>query len=75
MNADKFAKIVIEQIKNEEHIIVSHSHNIVHIEDRYKEIISAYDKYAPRYDGDDEYDIRTIIAKMKKIKNKSVWLV
>ena len=72
MNADKFAKIVIEQIKNEEHIIVSHSHNIVHIEDRYKEIISAYDKYAPRYDGDDEYDIRTIIAKMKKIKNKSV---
>ena len=71
MNADKFAKIVIEQIKNEEHIIVSHSHNMVHIENRYKEIFSAYDKYAPRYDGDDEYDVRTILAKIKKNKEKS----
>ena len=66
MNADKFAKIVVEQIKNEEHIIVSHAHNKVHIENRYKEIISAYDKYAPRYDGDDEYDVKAILAKIKK---------
>tara|TARA_B100000886_G_scaffold338662_1_gene302034 strand:+ start:260 stop:1081 length:822 start_codon:yes stop_codon:yes gene_type:complete len=71
MNADKFAKIVVEQIKNEEHIIVSHAHNMVHIENRYKEIISAYDKYAPRYDGDDEYDVKAILAKIKKSKNKS----
>ena len=64
MNADEFAKIVKEQIKNEEHIIVSHSYNNVHIEKRNIEISSAYKKYAPRYDGDDEYDVKTILSKL-----------
>ena len=66
MNADEFADIVKEQIKNEEHIIVSHAYNSVHIERRNEEIISAYKKYAPRYDGDDEYDIKTIFQNYKK---------
>ncbi len=65
MNADEFAIIIKEQIKNEEHIIVSHAYNIVHIERRNKEIASAYKKYAPRYDGDDEYDIKTIFQNYK----------
>ena len=64
MNADKFAEIVKEQIKNGEHIIVSHSYNAVHIENRNNEIALAYEKYAPRYDGDDEYDVKTILAKL-----------
>ena len=67
MNADEFANIVKEQIKNEEHIIVSHAYNSVHIEKRNNEITSAYKKYAPRYDGDDIYDIKTIL---KNFKNK-----
>ena len=66
MNADEFADIVKEQIKNEEHIIVSHAYNSVHIERRNEEIISAYKKYAPRYDGDNEYDIKTIFQNYKK---------
>ncbi len=66
MNADEFANIVKQQIKNEEHIIVSHAYNSVHIERRNEEIISAYKKYAPRYDGDDEYDIKTIFQNYKK---------
>lgn len=64
MDADEFAKIVKEQIKNEEHIIVSHAYNNVHIEKRNNEISSAYKKYAPRYDGDDEYDVKTILSKL-----------
>ena len=64
MNANEFAKIVKEQIKNEEHIIVSHAYNSVHIEKRNNEISSAYKKYAPRYDGDDEYDVKTILTKL-----------
>tara|TARA_X000000368_G_C23009082_1_gene702652 strand:+ start:549 stop:1346 length:798 start_codon:yes stop_codon:yes gene_type:complete len=64
MNVDEFADIVKEQIKNEEHIIVSHAYNSVHIEKRNNEITSAYKKYAPRYDGDDEYDVKTIFAKL-----------
>tara|TARA_B100000214_G_scaffold316600_1_gene250176 strand:+ start:432 stop:1235 length:804 start_codon:yes stop_codon:yes gene_type:complete len=66
MNADEFADIVKEQIKNQEHIIVSHAYNSVHIERRNEEIMSAYKKYAPRYDGDDEYDIKTIFQNYKK---------
>jgi len=65
MNVDEFANIIKEQIKNEEHIIVSHAYNIVHIKRRNKEITSAYKKYAPRYDGDDEYDIKTIFQNYK----------
>ena len=65
MNSDEFASIIKEQIKNEENIIVSHAYNIVHIEKRNKEITSAYKKYAPRYDGDDEYDIKTIFQNYK----------
>ena len=68
MNADVFANIVKEQIKNEEHIIVSHAYNTVHIEKRNNEIALAYKKYAPRYEGDDEYDIDTIISKLRKDK-------
>ena len=64
MNADKFAEIVKEQIKNEEHIIVSHAYNTVHIEKRMNEIAMAYKKYAPRYDGDDEYDVKTILSNL-----------
>ncbi len=65
MNADDFANIVKEQIKNEEHIIVSHAYNSVHIEKRNNEITSAYEKYAPRYDGDEIYDVKTILNKLK----------
>ena len=65
MNADDFANIVKEQIKNEEHIIVSHAYNSVHIEKRNNEITSAYEKYAPRYDGDEVYDVKTILNKLK----------
>ena len=68
MNADDFASIVKEQIKNEEHIIVSHAYNTVHIEKRNNEIALAYKKYAPRHEGDDEYDIDTIISKLRKDK-------
>ena len=64
MDADKFASIVIDQIKNEEHIIVSHAYNSVHIEKRMNEITQAYKKYAPRYDGDDEYDVKTILSNL-----------
>ena len=64
MNADKFAEIVKKQIKNEEHIIVSHAYNTVHIEKRINEITQAYKKYAPRYDCDDEYDVKTILSNL-----------
>ena len=68
MNANEFAEIVKEQIKNKEHIIVSHAYNTVHIEKRNHEIALAYEKYAPRYEGDDEYDVGAILSKLQNDK-------
>ena len=66
MNADDFAEIVKRQLKNGEHIIVSHSYNMVHIDKRHAELRDAYESYAPRYKGDEEYDVATLIAAQVK---------
>ena len=72
MNADDFAEIVKRQVKNGEHIIVSHSYNMVHIDERHAELTEAYASYAPRYKGDDEYDVATLIAsRVKETKENS----
>ncbi len=65
MNTDKYASVVIEQIKAEQFYIVSHAYNIRHITDRYNEMNKAYATYAPRYDNDDEFDVMTLVKKME----------
>ena len=71
MNAEYFAEIVKQQIKNGAHVIVSHSHNIVHIDKRHEELTDAYATYAPRYEGDEEYDVATLIASQHKKPNEN----
>ena len=61
MDADQFAEIVLRQIGDGQFYIVSHAFNIEHIEARYAEIRRAYETYAPRYDGDEEYDVRHLL--------------
>jgi len=61
MDTDKFTTLAMEQIKNGEFFIVSHPYNIVRINDRHAEISRAYERYAPRYEGDDEFDVRTLV--------------
>ena len=61
MDTDKYTDIAMSQIKNGEFFIVSHAYNIERINARHKEITEAYERYAPRYDGDNEFDVRTII--------------
>ena len=70
MNADEFASIVKKQIKAGEHFIVSHAYNMVHVEKRHEEIKKAYSTYAPRYAGDDEYDVGKLIADHKLRRKK-----
>lgn len=62
MDADTFAECALKQIADGQFYIVSHSYNMVQIKQRYDEIASAYEKYAPRYDGDEEYDIRWLMS-------------
>lgn len=60
MDTDKFTSIAMQQIKAGKFYIVSHAYNMVRIDDRYDEIRAAYETYAPRYERDVEYDVRTI---------------
>ncbi len=64
METDKYTAIAMEQIKAGAFFIVSHAYNMVHIDERYKEVKAAFGKYAPRYDGDDEYDVRSLLKKV-----------
>jgi len=65
MAADEFAAIIFKQMQAGEYYLVGHAYNIVRIEERQAEIREAYAKYAPRYDGDEEYDVQTYVAKMR----------
>ncbi len=62
MDTDKFAAVVLEQIGDGRFYIVSHAFNMEHIQDRYAEIARAYEGYAPRYDGDEEFDVRYLLS-------------
>jgi NAD(P)-dependent dehydrogenase (short-subunit alcohol dehydrogenase family) len=68
MDTDTFTAIAMEQIKNDEFYIVSHAYNILRINERYEAIKKSYERYAPRYEGDDEYDIRTLYKKQMEIQ-------
>lgn len=65
MNADQFAALVMPQIRAGERFVVSHAFNIEHINARFEAISNAYSSYAPRYDGDDAYDVKTLIGRQR----------
>ncbi len=64
MDADTFAQKVVEQIRAGEFYVVTHSYNIVRIKPIHEEIEAAYERNAPRYEGDEEYDVPTLIARL-----------
>ncbi|NND66671.1 MAG: SDR family NAD(P)-dependent oxidoreductase [Halioglobus sp.] len=64
METEDFAATVLRQLKAGEFYVVSHAYNRVRLDERHAAIGAAFDRYAPRYEGDDEYDIRAIIAKL-----------
>lgn len=65
MDADQYAGIVLKQVSDGCFYIVSHACNAEPINERYQEILKAYETYAPRYEGDEEYDVRHLLGKMK----------
>lgn len=62
MNVDDFTSTAMKQLKAGKFIVVSHPYNIERIDERYDEIREAYSEFAPRYDGDDEFDVRKMLA-------------
>ena len=63
MDTDLFAAKCIEQIKAGEHFVVTHAYNIERVKARYTALENAFATYAPRYAGDDEYDVRTLLKR------------
>ena len=63
MEADAFAEKVMQQIRDGAFYIVGHAYNIERVKPIHEEIERAYATYAPRYEGDEEYDVRTLVAR------------
>lgn len=64
MPVEKFAEIVVPQLLARERFVVGHSYNSVRFHERIEALDEAFAEYAPRYDGDEEYDVRTVLAAM-----------
>ena len=61
MDTDRYVDIAMKQIKAGKFYIVSHAYNMVRITERYEEVSRAFATYAPRYDGDEEFDVRSLM--------------
>ena len=65
MPVDEFAEIIAPQILAGEPYVVSHGYNQVRIAERQQQIASAYSRSAPREEGDDRYDVRTLLGSLR----------
>jgi NAD(P)-dependent dehydrogenase (short-subunit alcohol dehydrogenase family) len=66
MDTDRYVATAMQQINAGEFFIVSHAYNMVRINERHAALERAYATYAPRYDGDAEFDVRTLMATMQQ---------
>ena len=65
MDTDEYARIIAPQIAAGEYYVVSHGYNMVRFDERYDELRAAFEKYAPRTEGDDQHDVQKFFAKMQ----------
>ncbi len=65
MDPDRFAAIVLPQIAARERFVVSHAYNPVRMHERVEALDAAFARYAPRYEGDDEYDVRRFVERVR----------
>ena len=65
MPVDEFAEIIAPQILAGEPYVVSHGYNQVRIDERQSQIADAYERSAPRVEGDERYDVRVLLESLK----------
>lgn len=65
MPAERFAQIILPQIAARERFVVSHAFNVERMNERVDALEAAYARYAPRYPGDDEYDVRSFVQRLR----------
>jgi NAD(P)-dependent dehydrogenase (short-subunit alcohol dehydrogenase family) len=61
MPTKQYIDIAMQQLKNNEFYVVSHAYNLERLEGRFNKLKNAFEKYAPRYEGDIQYDVRTVV--------------
>jgi NAD(P)-dependent dehydrogenase (short-subunit alcohol dehydrogenase family) len=66
MNVDRFAAIIMPQMLARERFVVSHAYNAVRMHERNAALDDAFARSAPRYAGDDEYDVRLFIERLRR---------
>lgn len=71
MAAERFAEIVVPQFLARERFVVAHAYNAVRIHERIDALDAAFAAYAPRYAGDDEYDVRIVAARIQRERKQS----
>ena len=65
MPVDEFAEVIVPQILAGEPYVVSHGYNQVRIDERQSQILDAYERSAPRAEGDERYDVRVLLESLK----------
>ena len=60
MPTDEFVERALPQMKAGEFFVVTHAYNMVPIQSKHDAVTRAFTTYAPRYEGDDQYDVRTL---------------
>lgn len=70
MLPEEFVDRLMPQIKAGEFYIVSHPYNLIRIGEAYQEVKQSFDKYAPRFEGDERYDIEIFREELKKKRAK-----
>jgi NAD(P)-dependent dehydrogenase (short-subunit alcohol dehydrogenase family) len=61
MSADEVGERTVKGIERGDFYIVTHAHDIELIERRYNELRLAFEQQAPRYPGDDQYDVMKLM--------------
>lgn len=61
MPTDEFINMTIPQLKANKFFVVSHAYNMERINEKNAKIEKAFKTYAPRYEGDQQYDVRTVV--------------
>lgn len=61
MPTDEFIEKTMPQLKANEFFVVSHAYNIERINEKQAMLEKAFKRYAPRYEGDQQYDVRTVV--------------
>ncbi len=65
MPAAEAADIVLEQIREDRFYLLTHPHVIDYARTRWQDIETAFAEQAPRYEGDDRYDVPKVIARLR----------